>query len=169
MDITIPTQKYPSVGKCIYCGSADNLSTEHIIPFGLWGRLELPNASCEKCREITQKFETQVQQQFLGGFRARTKVPLRKGKKRNYKLQISVVASTGQLITHDLTHQEFPRILALPKYRLPQIFSGPVPEQHEMWLRGVKKDSEYLTKNMGIRASSLVNMTLDCSAGCSQR
>ncbi len=40
---------YQEVGSCIYCGSTDNLSNEHIIPYGLGGNLELPKSSCSRC------------------------------------------------------------------------------------------------------------------------
>jgi hypothetical protein len=52
--------KYPRVGKCIYCGSTEDLSDEHIIPEGLHGDWVLPDASCEPCRIETGKFEQRV-------------------------------------------------------------------------------------------------------------
>jgi hypothetical protein len=48
---------YQSVGSCIYCGSTQQLSKEHALPLGLGGNYILPNASCEKCRKITEAFE----------------------------------------------------------------------------------------------------------------
>jgi hypothetical protein len=38
------------VGRCIYCGSTDQLSDEHIVPAGLGGDQILYKASCESCR-----------------------------------------------------------------------------------------------------------------------
>lgn len=51
---------FPPVGKCIYCGSTNNLTDEHIVPFGLGGNLELPKSSCKECARITSKFELAV-------------------------------------------------------------------------------------------------------------
>ena len=46
--------------ECIYCGATDGLTTEHIIPYSLGGRFELPEASCNECTEITKKIEQTV-------------------------------------------------------------------------------------------------------------
>src|SRR5262245_13876737 len=40
------------IGKCIYCGSVDDLTTEHIIPKGLAGGWTLNEASCRRCAAI---------------------------------------------------------------------------------------------------------------------
>jgi hypothetical protein len=53
-------KSYKPVGKCIYCGSTENLGNEHIIPYGLNGQWILPKASCKKCAEITKQFEEDV-------------------------------------------------------------------------------------------------------------
>jgi hypothetical protein len=52
--------KYDPVGRCIYCsgdGELGRLTLEHIIPEGLGGMLELPEASCQQCQAITSAFE----------------------------------------------------------------------------------------------------------------
>src|SRR5438876_10039435 len=51
---------YPPVGHCIYCSGTDNLTREHIVPFGLHGNAVLPAASCASCRQLTSAFEFQV-------------------------------------------------------------------------------------------------------------
>lgn len=51
---------YPPVGHCIYCSGTDNLTREHIVPFGLNRNAVLPAASCARCRQITSAFEFQV-------------------------------------------------------------------------------------------------------------
>ena len=51
---------YPPAGKCIYCDNSDDLSDEHIIPFGLGGTLVLPDASCPDCAKHTTRFERAV-------------------------------------------------------------------------------------------------------------
>lgn len=62
MKIPVTTERivYPPVGECIYCGDRSDpssLTLEHIIPFGLGGRLELPAASCQRCANNTHAFE----------------------------------------------------------------------------------------------------------------
>jgi len=63
-DVAIP--KYAAVGKCIYCDAPHYSSYskrtglrespfggEHIVPEGIGGSAELPEASCQRCEEIT--------------------------------------------------------------------------------------------------------------------
>src|SRR5258705_1417179 len=45
------------VGKCIYCGSTQNLHDEHCIPESLQGFHVLDKGSCGDCGRITTKFE----------------------------------------------------------------------------------------------------------------
>ena len=53
----VPLTRY--IGRCIYCGSTENLTNEHIVPRGLKG-------SCQACAEITSGFEKSVlRQQFI--------------------------------------------------------------------------------------------------------
>lgn len=52
----------PSVkaGCCIYCGSPEDLSREHVVPYALGGTLTILDGSCESCRKKTHAFETDV-------------------------------------------------------------------------------------------------------------
>lgn len=45
------------VGKCVYCGSVENLHDEHCIPESLNGVHVLGKGSCGDCGRITGKFE----------------------------------------------------------------------------------------------------------------
>jgi hypothetical protein len=47
-------------GLCIYCGARENLSAEHILPYGLSGPAEIPLASCPRCARITGAVEQEV-------------------------------------------------------------------------------------------------------------
>lgn len=53
-------RRYPPYGKCIYCDAVEGLTTEHIVPFGLGGNLELPQSSCVRCAAKTSKIELDV-------------------------------------------------------------------------------------------------------------
>lgn len=55
-------RRMPSVraGFCVYCGSTDRLSREHVVPYALGGTLTITEGSCESCREKTHRFETDV-------------------------------------------------------------------------------------------------------------
>ncbi|MBM4127280.1 MAG: HNH endonuclease [Nitrospira sp.] len=52
----------PSIktGFCIYCGSTNQLSREHVVPYALGGTLTITEGSCEVCRKKTHEFETDV-------------------------------------------------------------------------------------------------------------
>jgi hypothetical protein len=52
--------QYPPLGHCMYCGTANGLTREHIVPFGLSGTCVLPRSSCKKCASITGKCEAIV-------------------------------------------------------------------------------------------------------------
>lgn len=48
------------LGRCIYCGSKENLEREHIIPYALGSDVILPKSTCRNCAEITGHFEQVV-------------------------------------------------------------------------------------------------------------
>jgi hypothetical protein len=53
-------ERYPSVGRCIYCGATSPgtpLTEEHIIPKAIGGRLIFDAASCADCQKETHAFE----------------------------------------------------------------------------------------------------------------
>lgn len=51
------TKTRKAIGKCIYCGSTNNLHDEHVIPESLNGVRLLEKGSCGDCGKITGKFE----------------------------------------------------------------------------------------------------------------
>lgn len=51
------TKSRKFVGKCIYCGSTENLHDEHVIPESLNGVRILEKGSCGDCGRITSRFE----------------------------------------------------------------------------------------------------------------
>lgn len=66
-------RKSLGVGQCIYCGSTEELSSEHVIPYGLGGNLVLHDSSCKSCADETSKLEGRLlrghwwpYRQFLG-------------------------------------------------------------------------------------------------------
>lgn len=56
----IDRKRYDPVGICIYCGAQDELTDEHIVPFGLGGNIVLPDSSCRKCAKTTSRIELTV-------------------------------------------------------------------------------------------------------------
>lgn len=78
------------VGRCIYCGSAEGLSDEHVIPFGLAGKHILRNASCAACARTTSQWEGLVLTAMMGPFRAALELPTRRPKKRPTDVPVRV-------------------------------------------------------------------------------
>lgn len=77
--LRVDSGRYAEVRECIYCGSEEqNLTDEHIIPFGLGGKLVLPKSSCKSCAKITSQFEMESQRAHYGGLRALFGFPSRK-------------------------------------------------------------------------------------------
>src|SRR5689334_18494616 len=91
--------RYQPVGRCIYCGTGDDLTDEHVIAFGLKGHLLLPKASCRKCARITGWVEQQCLRHMLGPFRRRLNFPTRKPKERVTHLPLHVVQHDDTVIT----------------------------------------------------------------------
>jgi hypothetical protein len=85
-----PSKVYPPLNCCVYCGSNQELSTEHIIPFGLGGNLVLPNSSCEFHRKATSRIEDFVLRRYLTALRSHLALPSRKPQDRpdGYKLTL---------------------------------------------------------------------------------
>jgi hypothetical protein len=60
----VPLTRY--IGRCVYCGSTDNLTDEHIVPHGLKGPWQLLKGSCKVCNRITSAYDKDVlRNQFI--------------------------------------------------------------------------------------------------------
>jgi len=113
---------FEPVGRCIYCGAKSNdLTLEHIIPFGLGGRLELPEASCGECQKLTQKFEEDCLRFALVEGRTRLGISGRRNKKgRLNKLRIGRLdnpSDPSSAISYEyLPVEDHPTIIGLPNF-----------------------------------------------------
>jgi hypothetical protein len=75
------------IGKCVYCGSTDNLTDEHIVPYGLNGPWQLLEGSCKACNKITSAFEGTVLHEYFT--LARAALGLRTRHRRNRPKEFS--------------------------------------------------------------------------------
>lgn len=109
-----------NIGKCIYCGSKEDLTDEHVIPFGLNPRgvdnmFVLENASCKRCSNITSKFEY-VQRYSLEVPRSFFNLKSRRNDLTN---EFSIdIDNNGETKNTNIPIREFPT-LVLPIYDLP--------------------------------------------------
>jgi len=113
------TEQIPPANVCIYCRNTENLTDEHVVPFGLGGNLQLRSASCPACNKITNRFETAVLRGFILEARIAARFPTRNPKRRT-----KTPPSSG--------------ILLLPVFERPTFLTG----QHSMQPGGLLKGVE---------------------------
>ena len=134
---------YPPVGRCIYCGDTEQLTIEHIIPYGLGGRIELPESSCRKCCKVTSVFEHTCLRTMYGPLRLLYDLPSRRKKKRPKTLQLKVKRTPAEDWTYvDVDQVKYPFLILFPYFSMPKVFAdGSESECHgaaakRLWIRG---------------------------------
>jgi hypothetical protein len=118
------------VGHCIYCGSVDNLTKEHIIPSGAGGFYTLIGGSCGACADITKKFEQDCLQRWFGPLRVRLGLAShrRPKAKRPTSIKLSTVKRfTGQPTSRVLDRNDHPTPLTGVVFDHPGILTGSRP------------------------------------------
>ncbi len=108
------TIRAASAGLCIYCGRTEDLTDEHVVPFGLGGNLVLPDASCSECNKITSAFERRVLRGFMEDARVAGGFPTRRPKERPTSIPIQIKRD-GNLESVQLPTSEALGMLVLPK------------------------------------------------------
>lgn len=124
-------QKYDPIGFCIYCGKSGpsvKLGDEHIIPYGLGGRLVLPDTSCKDCEKIIGAYvEHQILRRMLGDIRTWRRIKRRK-RKKPYKPAPMLIDINGELEEHDVPASEDRlNITAMCSLHKPRILEGKHP------------------------------------------
>jgi hypothetical protein len=142
----IAPKTYPPVGRCVYCRSTDGpLSREHIIARGLGGRLVLPEASCETCREITSKIERTCLRAILGNVRVHLAYPTGHPKERPQELRLEAIVA-GKVEVQYRPVNEHPAAIFLFAFDDARILRGHHAEFGEFiaspWIRYVNVDPE---------------------------
>jgi hypothetical protein len=117
------TVRATPVGVCIYCGSTDELTDEHVVPLGLGGRYVLPDSSCRKCAIITGEIERRVLRGFMLDARTAGRLPTRRPTKRPQTLPIEVERN-GIAEVLNLAPEDHPGILLLPILEPPGFSTG---------------------------------------------
>jgi hypothetical protein len=115
------------MGYCIYCKSdgGGDLRDEHILPYGLGGRIILPKATCVGCATITGRLEEALITQFYHVYRKLSRIPSRRrGKKRKSKPLTVVAKYRGKEEVLEVSPEEYPLAAVLPIFPEPGIFRG---------------------------------------------
>jgi HNH endonuclease len=124
-------KRYPTLYRCIYCGSNDNpskLTTEHIIPEGIGGQLEFFRASCEDCQREIEVFEGRLINSTFEGARAILGIASKRSRPRGkVKLHEFDENGTGKRVYVDKSfHQGFQFLFTFeqPKFINDEPLSG---------------------------------------------
>jgi hypothetical protein len=100
------------------------LGDEHVIAEGLGGKLELPEASCQKCEDITGRLvEGDVLLRTLKAIRLHLGI---RGKARSSRPATLPLQATidGKETRIDMPVEDYPAILNLPVYGKPGVLTG---------------------------------------------
>lgn len=108
---------------CIYCGSKENLTKEHVIPLALGGLFVLPNSSCQNCSKITSAFELKVLRGFMRDARTTGNFPTRRPKERPKSLSLEI-EDNGVFEEIEIISHKHPGFLHLPILQPPSILTG---------------------------------------------
>lgn len=120
----VKQRTYSPFDSCIYCGSTDQLSDEHIIPFGLGGTLVLPKSSCAQCATVTSKFEMAVLRREFQSLRVlealQSRSKLEKAPKA-FPLTIKKRGKEKEILLHVKNH---PIFIHFPRFNPPGMLTG---------------------------------------------
>jgi hypothetical protein len=104
------------IGRCIYCGSTEDLSDEHAAPEGIQGTYILQAASCEVHRRVTSRIEEIVLHGMFHAVREHFGIVGKRHKKRAKKRPPRPL--TVAFENPDGTAEKVPLILPAHPYRL---------------------------------------------------
>lgn len=147
---------FPPVGKCIYCGSTESLTDEHIVPYGLGGNLELPKSSCKACATITSNFELAVLRGSMHPARIFREIQSRKDHKYAPTHYPIVKESNGVQKSIEVPIEDYPILVPFPIFAVPGYLQGK-DETHGITMTGLAtvlfgcKSDELLIKYKGTR------------------
>lgn len=116
-------QAFHPVGECIYCGGREGLSDEHILPYGLGGRMVLPSASCRQCATITGRFEGAVLRGSMREARAVAGYPTRRPRERPTEIEFRAL-SGDSVVPAVRSREDAPAFFLLPMFEPPRYMSG---------------------------------------------
>jgi hypothetical protein len=110
---------FDPVDRCIYCGDRDSeLTVEHIIPFGIGGRLQRL-----ACAKITSGRESWYQNQTIGDFKTLLRFPARRGPVRRGTIRIGVKYA-GVTRRVKVPAPQAPAYLLHPIFQEPELIRG---------------------------------------------
>ena len=126
-------KKYAAVGRCIYCGSTEDLTKEHPIPYALGGIAKLPKSSCKACAAITGKFELNVLRGPMQQVRVYRDIQSRTNHREAPKTKpVDVTRKDGTKETIEFGFAEAPIVYGFPVFAVPALLD---PTGYESGIR----------------------------------
>jgi hypothetical protein len=120
----MPFPQSITIGKCIYCGAARDLTAEHIVPLALNGDFVLQEASCRKCAGITSAFENTLLHYSM--VRARAVLGLRTRRKaRRPKIAPMTLDRGDGPVSLEIDLNDYPAMILLPILDPPRLGNAP--------------------------------------------
>lgn len=117
-------RRYPPYGSCIYCDALEGLTTEHIVPFGLGGTLELPDASCLRCATETSRVERAILRGELRPVRVFRALQSRRKHKDAPSTYPLAVVRDGVEVTVELPLDSYPILVPFPDFAPARLATG---------------------------------------------
>lgn len=121
-------QRQNGIGKCIYCGSHDDLTDEHVLPYALGGHLRLNQASCKACATITGRLEQKLLRGHWWPYRKKLGLQTRNPSAANELKSIKIIKANGDVISGQMPLEDFVAAivfeLAPPSILRDEILSG---------------------------------------------
>lgn len=126
------------IGVCIYCGSSQNLSNEHVLPYGLGGDLILKKASCNSCAKETGRLEQRLLRGHWWPHRLCLGLPSRRANEEVPDLKVKITKADGSEYQALLSMKE--QTMAV-EYRLDPalIFQGKIREDDPNGRVGIRQ------------------------------
>jgi 5-methylcytosine-specific restriction endonuclease McrA len=118
---TPPIVRFQPVGKCIYCGEANGLHDEHIVPLSFGGYHIIEQASCGECGDKTGADEGLCCGGMLRALRVHHQIPTRRPKTRPIHLDIIEGDTPHGAPIRKVPVDEAPGVTIFPIYAPPNI------------------------------------------------
>lgn len=109
---------------CIYCNSSERLSSEHVIPYSLGGRLQIHGGSCEQCRKKTEKFEGLVLRGEMNDMRSALGLPPRSAHRTSSRSIPMVLTKAGRETFFEVNVSESPILHSFARFAAPSELTG---------------------------------------------
>lgn len=104
------SMQHPIIGSCIYCGSKSKLSDEHVLPYGLGGKLVLKKASCVDCARVTARLEERLLRGQWWPYRKILGVKTRSGTYPKYR-PVHLVPLLGEKRSVQVLSDDYPVVI----------------------------------------------------------